>query len=204
MRQRETELLEVVRQMARSDAAGDLYQRVVEAAVRVVPGASARLELLPADADAMPEAVAAIADAELVVLGPGSLFTSTLPPLMVAGVTEALRTTPAMIVYVANLMTEAGETDGFDLWRHLETVQAHLGRWPDVVLGNRTSIDEERLAAYATEGAAPVPFDTTRVEAAGMAAIAAPLLGRGRHAQHDPAALASALVALAPKRRGAR
>jgi len=175
-----------------------------ESAVRVVPGASARLELLPGDAEAMPEAVAAIDRAELIVLGPGSLFTSTLPPMMVPGVSEALRTTSAKLVYVANLMTEAGETDGFDLWRHLEVVHAHLGRWPDVVLGNRTSIDETRLAAYATEGAEPVPFDEARAEAAGMATIGAPLLGKGRHAQHEPTALASALVALAPMRRGAR
>ncbi len=175
-----------------------------ESAVRVVPGASARLELLPGDAEAMPEAVAAIAHAELIVLGPGSLFTSTLPPMMVPGVSESLRTTSARIVYVANLMTEAGETDGFDLWRHLEVLHAHLGRWPDVVLGNQTGIDRERLAAYATEGAEPVPFDTTRAEAAGLTATAAPLLGHGRHAQHDPAALARALVALAPKRRSER
>ncbi len=175
-----------------------------ESAVRAVPGASARLELLPNDAEPMPEAVRAIAHADLVVLGPGSLFTSTLPPLMVAGVAEALRTTTARIVYVANLMTEAGETDGFDLWRHLETVRAHLGRWPDVVLGNRTDIDEARLAAYASEGAAPVAFDTVRSDAAGMTAITAPLLGAGRHAQHDPVALAAALAALAPARRGVR
>lgn len=175
-----------------------------ESAVRMVPGASARLALLPEDAEAMPEAVAAIADAEVIVLGPGSLFTSTLPPLMVPGVTDALRSTRASLVYVANLMTEAGETDGFDLWRHVEVLHAHLGRWPDVVLGNRTAIDEERLAAYATEGAGPVPFDAARVEAGGIAAVAAPLLGHGRHAQHDPAALAGALVGLAPKRRSAR
>lgn len=175
-----------------------------ESAVRAVPGASARLELSPGDADAMPEAVAAIAHADLIVLGPGSLFTSTLPPLLVPGISDALRTTPASIVYVANLMTEAGETDGFDLGRHLETLHAHLGRWPDVVLGNRTAIDEERLAAYATEGAEPVPFDAARVEAAGMTATAAALLGHGRHAQHDPAALAGALVALATKHRSAR
>ena len=175
-----------------------------ESAVRAVPGASARLELLPADADAMPEAVAAIAHADLVVLGPGSLFTSTMPPLLVPGVAEALRTTSAKIVYVANLMTEAGETDGFDLWGHLETLHVHLGRWPDVVLGNRTAIDEERLAAYATEGAEPVPFEATQVDAGGMIATTAPLLGHGRHAQHDPAALARALVALAPKRRSGR
>ena len=175
-----------------------------ESAVRAVPGASERLELLPAHAEAMPEAVAAIEAAELIVLGPGSLFTSTLPPLVVPGVTEALRATSATIVYVANLMTEAGETDGFDLWRHLETIHAHAGRWPDVVLGNRTAIDAERVAAYASEGARPVPFDTTRAEAAGMRASAAPLLGHGRHAQHDPVALAGALVALAPKRRSGR
>jgi uncharacterized cofD-like protein len=175
-----------------------------ESAVRAVAGASARLELMPAETEPMPEAVAAIAHAELVVLGPGSLFTSILPPLMVPGVAEALRATTAKLVYVANLMTEAGETDGFDLGRHLETLRAHLGRWPDVVLGNRTDIDGARLAAYASEGAIPVPFASDRADAAGVAAVAAPLLGHGRHAQHDPAALATALVALAPARRGSR
>jgi uncharacterized cofD-like protein len=175
-----------------------------ESAVRAVTGASARLEVLPAHAAAMPEAVASIAAADLVVLGPGSLFTSTLPPLMVDGVAEALRATPARLVYVANLMTEAGETDGFDLGDHLEAIRAHLGRLPDVVLGNLTAIDAERLAAYAEEGARPVPFERHRVEALGAATVAAPLLGSGRHAQHDPAALAAALVAIAPRRGSAR
>lgn len=172
-----------------------------ESAIRTVAGASARVEVRPSDVEAMPEAVAAIAQADLVVLGPGSLFSSTLPPALVPGVAAAIRATPATVVYVANLMTEAGETDGFDLVAHLRILREHLGRYPDVVLGNRTPIDGARLAAYAAEGAAPVPFDERAVAALGVAAVAAPLLGHGRHAQHDPAALAAALVALANRRR---
>lgn len=172
-----------------------------ESAMRSSPGASARVEVLPHDVEAMPEAVAAIAAADLVVLGPGSLFSSTLPPALVPGVAAALRATAAPLVYVANVMTEAGETDGFDLAAHLVALRDHLGRLPDVVLGNRTPIDGVRLAAYAAEGAAPVPFDERAAADLGVAAVAAPLLSKGRHAQHDPAALAAALIGLARRRR---
>ncbi len=172
--------------------------RVVEgeSVVRETAGASRRIEVRPADVEAMPEALEAIADADLVVLGPGSLFTSTLPPALVDGVSAALRSTAARLVYVANLMTEAGETDGFDAWDHVETLRRHLGRLPDVVIVNDAPIDTERLAAYEHEGAFPVHVDAERLRAAGVTPVAAPVLGAGPHAQHDAHALAQLLVDL--------
>lgn len=92
------------------------------------PGPAARVSLSPADPEALPEVVKALAHADLVVLGPGSLFTSTLPPVLVPAVGAALRTSPATLVQVVNIMTEAGETDGFDAWDHVAAVERHVGR----------------------------------------------------------------------------
>lgn len=174
---------------------------VGESAVRETPGPSARVDVSPADAAALPEALAAIGEADLIVLGPGSLFTSTLPSLMIPGIGAALRAASAPVVYVANLMTEAGETDGFDLPKHVTTLREHLGRWPSVVLGNRTPIDAARRSAYAAEHASPVPFDRASLGRLGVVTAVAPVLGSGRFAQHDPEALAGALVTLARRRR---
>jgi uncharacterized cofD-like protein len=178
--------------------------RVVEgeSVVRETAGASRRIDVRPAGAEAMPEALDAIAAADLIVLGPGSLFTSTLPPALVDGVTASLRSTRARIVYVVNLMTEAGETDGFDAWDHVETLERHLGRWPDLVVVNDAPIDADRLAAYEHEGAFPVHVDAERLRSVGVVPIAAPLVGAGPHAQHDAQALARLLVGLVGRPRG--
>lgn len=80
----------------------------------------------PADVEASPEAVAAIADADLVVLGPGSLYTSLLPNLLVPGIAAAVAATSAPVVFVANLREQPGETEGMDLPDHLEALRAHV------------------------------------------------------------------------------
>jgi len=165
-----------------------------ESAVRQVAGPSRRVELRPPDAEALPEVITALANADLVVLGPGSLFTSTLPPLLVPAVGDALRSTGARVVQVINIMTEAGETDGFDAWHHVETLRQHVGRLPDLVVVNATPVDAARIAAYRGEGATVVPFDPAPFRAAQVAVAAWPLLAPGPHAQHDAAALANDLV----------
>ncbi|MBW6455996.1 MAG: uridine diphosphate-N-acetylglucosamine-binding protein YvcK [Trueperaceae bacterium] len=158
------------------------------------PGPAARVTLNPDAPEALPEVVAALADADLVVLGPGSVFTSTLPPVVVPAVAAALRDSPATLVQVINIMTEAGETDGFDAWDHVDAIERHVGRRPDLVVVNDTPLDAERVAAYRAEGAEVVAVDPDRFRAADMAFVAWPLLGPAPHAQHDPAALARGLV----------
>ncbi|MFU8887092.1 MAG: gluconeogenesis factor YvcK family protein [Trueperaceae bacterium] len=158
------------------------------------PGPAARVSLSPDAPEALPEVVAALADADLVVLGPGSVFTSTLPPVVVPAVAAALRGSPATLVQVINIMTEAGETDGFDAWDHVDAIERHVGRRPDLVVVNDTPLDAERVAAYRAEGAEVVAVDPDRFRAADMAFVAWPLLGPAPHAQHDPAALARGLV----------
>ncbi len=159
-------------------------------------GAIAEVRLSPAGPDALPEVVTVLASAELVVLGPGSLYTSTVPPLLVPGVRAALLVSPARLVYVCNIMTEDGETTGLDAWDHVAAIHAHLGRYPDAVVVNDRALDEARLRAYAEEGASLVEVDPQRFAAAGIRLIRLPLLDDGVHAQHDPDRLAEGLLAL--------
>lgn len=168
-----------------------------ESRVREIPGPIDHLELLPVDPVPLPEVVAAVEHAEVVVLGPGSLFTSTLPGLLVPEVRAALERSRATVVYVCNIMTEAGETDGFTALEHVAVLREHIGRWPDLVLANDASLDPERLRAYEKEGADVVTADPAAFAERGVALRTLPLVGTGPHAQHDSERLADELVGLA-------
>jgi len=87
-----------------------------------------RVFLRPENARAYPEAVRAILNADLVVAGPGSLFTSILPNLLVEGIRQAVAASRAFKLYVCNVATQPGETDGFDVGEHVSVLQRHLGR----------------------------------------------------------------------------
>jgi uncharacterized cofD-like protein len=175
-----------------------------ESHLREVPGPVERLELDPPDAPALPEVVRAIDDAELIVLGPGSLFTSVVAPLLVPDVRAALGRARAPVVYVCNIMTEAGETDGYDAFAHAAAVHDHLGRWPDLVLVNDRPIDAARLEAYRGERASEVAFDDEPFRRSGVRARSAPLLGPGPYAQHASDRLADELLTLALAARAGR
>ena len=163
-------------------------------------GAIAEVRLNPSEPEALPEVLAARAGAQLFVLGPGSLYTSTLPPLLVPGVRAAMLSSPAQLVYVCNIMTEDGETTGLDAWDHVSAIYDHVGRYPDLVVVNDQPLDERRLAAYAEEHATLVHVDGSRFAAAGIRLERLALLDEGLHAQHDPERLAASLLALADAR----
>ena len=97
----------------------------------------ARAWITPTDVRASEDALAAIADADLIVLGPGSLYTSLLPSLLLPEIREAVTTSPALRVFVCNVATQRGETTGFDLADHVEALVAHAGSGiVETVLGN--------------------------------------------------------------------
>jgi uncharacterized cofD-like protein len=99
-----------------------------------------RVWLEPHDPPAFPDAVKAILEADIVVLGPGSLFTSVMPNLLVKGVVDALRQTSAPVVYVCNVATERGETDRFTLDDHVDALERHIGRGViDIVIANNAA-----------------------------------------------------------------
>ena len=166
-----------------------------ESNVRTVPGAVHRVSLEPPDPSLVPDVELALAAADVIVLGPGSLFTSTLPPLLVPGSREAVLASRASLVYVCNVMTEAGETDGFSAWEHVEALYAHLGRYPDWVVINTGEVNAERLRRYRAEGAEVVLYDPAPFKAADIEVATLNLLSGGIQAGHDSQRLARWLYA---------
>jgi uncharacterized cofD-like protein len=154
--------------------------------------------LEPGEPAAFPEAVSALREADAIVLGPGSLFTSIVPNLLIPGIREALRRSSAPVVLPMNLMTQPGETDGMDAVDHLEVVhRAAGGPVVDVVLVSSTAPRIPLLARYRDEGAAPVLVDEEALEALGPRVVAADLLDDRELIRHDPEKLASQVVAAA-------
>ena len=115
-----------------------------------------KVHLEPEDAKPLREVVGAILDAEAIVLGPGSLFTSILPNLLVHGVAKAVREAEAPRIYVANVMTQPGETEGFSVYDHVRWIKDVLGQYPDVVLVNETKVPGDILEKYRETGSEPV------------------------------------------------
>jgi uncharacterized cofD-like protein len=144
----------------------------------------------------MPEALEALRRADLIVLGPGSLYTSVIPSFLPPEIAQAIRQSSAKVCYIANVMTEVGETDGLSVYEHYQAVAAHLGRRPDVVLVHTAPIDPELLARYAAENQNPVALDLEALEATGVRIVPGDFLERGPYAQHDPSKLVRALIAL--------
>lgn len=174
---------------------GSVVRGEVEA--REHGGAVRSVAITPASPGALPEVERALEEADLIVLGPGSLYTSTIPPLLVPGVRSALADSDAKLVYVSNIMTEAGETDGYDAFDHIEALLDHGARRPDVVLFNTSEVDRTRVESYREERAEVVVPARERFDAAGIAVVDVPLLAAGSKAQHDSAMLAHELVRLA-------
>jgi uncharacterized cofD-like protein len=146
----------------------------------------------------------AIQSAHAVVLAPGSLYTSVAPNLLVAGVADAIRKSPAVKIYVCNLTTQPGETDGFTASGHLRAIEALLGpRVVEFCLMNSATERARSLLAPGTESE-PVICDARWVRARGAVAIEADLMAtQGDEIQHDPAKLGSLIMSLARTMRGA-
>jgi uncharacterized cofD-like protein len=159
----------------------------------------AELMLEPPEADPVPETLAAIAQADLITLGPGSLYTSLITNLLVRGVPEAIAGSKAVRVYVCNLMTQANESLGLTASQHIEKILNHCGgaRIFDYALINTAPIRPETLAQYAREGQAPIEADLDRVRALGVEPIAGGFVHEGEVLRHDYESVARQLMELA-------
>jgi uncharacterized cofD-like protein len=163
-----------------------------ESVVREVGKAVTRVEVEPEGAPAPPGVISAIERADVVVLSPGSLFTSTIPALLGAGVREALGSFSGPVLYAANVMTQPGETVGFTLSEHLRSLAAHTGPVVTDVLVHSGGIAKELLARYEAEGAALVEVDREEVEKLGIRVRESVFLSEAAEAgvRHDPERLA--------------
>ncbi|MCU0306802.1 MAG: YvcK family protein [Thermoleophilia bacterium] len=146
---------------------------------------------------AHPDAVRAVEQADLVLLGPGSLFTSVLPHLAVADLAAAVRGARGIRAYVCNVMTQPGETDGLDAAAHLERVLEAVPGGVDVALVHDGPLDPAAVARYAAQGQDPVRVDRAAIEALGVRVVAADLAESDQVVRHAPARLTAALVPLA-------
>ena len=136
-------------------------ERIIQLAITPAASISARAEEV-------------LLNADLIVLGPGDLYTSVLANCVVEGVAEAIRHSTAKVAYVSNLMTKAGQTTGMGVAEHVQELERYIGRCPDYVLINTKPLPEDLLARYAADGEFPVVFnyesDAARVIPADMLA----------------------------------
>lgn len=158
-----------------------------------------RVEIEPAGAVAPAAVIEAIGRADLVVLSSGSLFTSTIPSLLGSGTSRALAAFRGRVIYVANIMTQPGESAGFMLSDHLRAIAEHVGPVVSDVLVHAGQLPPSLLSRYAAEGAEQVQVDHEQIERLGVRVHAAQLLPDpiGTEARHDPHRLARALLEIA-------
>jgi uncharacterized cofD-like protein len=183
---------------------GRIYEG--ESAIGLSGEELAAVELDPANPPAFPAAVTALERADLILLGPGSLYTSILPNLLIPGIRQALVKTRARVVLLLNLMTQPGETDGMVGIDHLRALLHHAGQGiVDAVLVNSTAIPPALIAHYAETGSEPVAVDRDALEDLGVEVHEADLLAAdGDLIRHDPEKLARAVLELTQRQAATR
>lgn len=160
------------------------------------------VRLLPEHTPALPAAVEAIRNAEVILLGPGSLYTSVIPNLLVDGVSEAVAESAALKIYVCNIMTQDGETEGMTAQDHVAALLEHGGPGlVDLCLCSSDPIGPELLARYSAEDAEPMQVDPGEVELLGAEVVYRPLMDMGcGYARHSGVKVAQAVVDLYQQR----
>ncbi len=157
------------------------------------------LRLEPEQCLPLPEALAAIRTADVVTVGPGSLYTSILPNLLVARVAQTIGDARATKIFISNLMTQPGETDGYTARQHLEMIKKYAPEIHfDFVIVNSRPISEEQRRRYAAEGANQIGLGEDAIDKVVNGAtevVRADLLAEGEKARHDSESLASVVIA---------
>jgi uncharacterized cofD-like protein len=155
------------------------------------------LFLVPPKPEPLPQTLEAIARADLITIGPGSLFTSLIPNLLVHGIPQAIAASPALKVYICNLMTQANESLGRTAADHVRALNAHAGSQIfDYALINQKPVSPEMKAKYALEGATQVVADCEAVRNLGVEPVLGDYLGEGEVARHDTEQIAGDLLKL--------
>ena len=154
------------------------------------------VRLLPEHPAALPAALEAIADAELILLGPGSLYTSVIPNLLVDGVSEAVCRSRALKMYICNIMTQDGETEGMTASDHVAALLRHSGPGlVDLCLCNSAPVRPRLVERYKEEDAAPIVVDREAIEALGVELVERPVSSEtSNYARHSVTRLAQAVM----------
>ncbi len=169
-----------------------------ETKITASKGRISELFLVPPSPEPLQQTLDAIARADLITVGPGSLFTSLIPNLLVCGIPQAIRDSAAIKVYICNLMTQANESLGRTAADHIRALYDHAGcRLFDYALINQRPASEELKAKYALEGAAQIVVDLEAIEALGVCPVLGDYLFEDGVARHDTDQLAKDLLDLA-------
>ncbi len=156
-----------------------------------------RVSLIPGDAKPVEGAIEAILNADVIVIGPGSVYTSIIPNLLVQGIPEALRQSKAKKIYVCNVMTQRGETVGFSALDHIKAIEHHARqRVFDYVLVNTGRPSQEMLDKYRQSGAQFVEPDIERIKADGYRPLGGEYINQTDVVRHDASLLAEAIMRL--------
>ncbi len=154
-----------------------------------------RVKLFPEHVQPVEAALEALENADAIVLGPGSLYTSIMPNLLVDGVAEVLRRSRAVKIYICNVMTQPGETDGYTASMHAKAILDHGGRGIiDYMIVNSTPITDEMRDYYAAKGQTPVVIDPEAIHALGIGFLKADIINQADVIRHDPDKLCRAVM----------
>lgn len=207
-----SEVLKIAGRIYPSTASNVALQATLEDGSRVVgetrisrsrhPIRSVRL--VPARVRPLPAALSAIADADLITLGPGSLFTSVIPNLLVDGIPAAIAKSPALKAYFVNLMSQPGETTEFTAADHIRAIRRHAGKVLDYAVINIRPITSALKKRYAREAALPVENDIDAIFKMGVKVMAGNLAQQGEKVRHDPNSTAAVVLRLAQEARRRR
>jgi uncharacterized cofD-like protein len=157
-----------------------------------------RLRMVPENVQPLAETLEAISKADMITMGPGSLFTSLIPNLLVHGIPEAIAAARAVKVYVCNLMTQANESLGLTASDHIRKLYEHAGA-PifDYALVNVAPISEQLQAKYALEGASRIVVDREAIESLGVRCVTGDFVGDGMVVRHATDRVATELLKVA-------
>ncbi|HDQ25648.1 MAG TPA: YvcK family protein [bacterium] len=154
-----------------------------------------RLSIEPAGCKPYPDAVKAIQEADVVIIGPGSLYTSILPNLLVPGIKEALKNTKTLKIYICNIMTQPGETDNYSVSDHIDAIYGHVGKGViDIVIANNKQPSQSLLRRYAKENSYPVKVDREEINKCGVALVRGALFNEDKYIRHSSELLAKLVM----------
>lgn len=162
------------------------------------PGRIKRVFLEPESVKPLADAIDSVGEADVIIFGPGSLYTSILPNLIVDGVCEALKKSNAIKIYVCNVMTQPGETDGYSVFEHIKAIEDHTySGIIDYCIVNTAEIPEELKKRYLDDGAETVKVDTERINKAGIKIIGGDFISvKNNLIRHNSRRLAEVIIDL--------
>lgn len=165
-----------------------------------------RIQIVPENAEALPEAIAGIEGADAIVIGPGSLYTSLVPNLLIKGIREAVNRSGALKIYICNVMTQQGETDGFSASDHLAAISEALGGGSVdyIIVTDIENAGPDLLKRYSSQNAYPVAIDIEKIASMGTKIVKADLSSYTDFLRHDPKKLSRCVMGLIKEKNRAR